>query len=469
MNRAHLYLAGCGPYSEALTTSALIDTIASVDVILYDRLINIELLKYAKQDALIEYVGKDIDEKQNTQTLINEKILACLKQGKRVIRLKSGDPFLFGRGFEEYEIATLNNFKVTVIPGLSSSLSVATSIGLPLTLRDVAHGITILTGTNKDNAIPTYSYQNKAHTYVFLMSVRHFDAIADQMIESGFSKQTEALAISNGTYPNQQIVCGSLLTLTQKMKSYNQRNPAIIVISPTIPIWKQHYRPRILSTKIDCTDFDLLDNKYHTETTHNPLLTHQPIQLSSEDWQQLHDATTLILSSPLTVSYATKLHIDWHQKLIIAIGPKTKYIADQFFQNVIYDENCATLQSWIDTHQLDETCILTSSYGKDIRIETAYSSRIVPIFSLTPNATQLEATPYDAITVYSPSSLEALVAAIHTAHLSSYFTLPLFCFGKNVYAAAQKSNFTDPILIETNDHDTFYQSIHTYFKERFSL
>lgn len=469
MNHAHLYLAGCGPYSEEHTTSALIELIAQADVILYDRLINPSLLEQANKQSIIEYVGKDVNERIHTQSSINNRILFHLQQGKSVLRLKSGDPFLFGRGFEEYEIAANNYFPVTVIPGLSSSLAVASFIGLPLTFRNLSQGITILTGTNKDNDVPHYTYKNKSHAYVFLMSVRHFKTIAHAMINDEFPPTTEAIAISNGTYQNQQIVCGTLSNISQKMKDYHQANPAIIIVSPTISLWKKQYRPRLLSTKIDGADFSVLDQSYHLSTTHIPLLHHVPRKLTIDDFFQLKQANTIILSSPITVEYAKDLTLDWSSKHLIAIGPKTKAIAEQFFPHIHYHPTITSLQSYVDTYQLDRTVILSSTYGKDIRLNSPYKEKIIPIFSLIENQTQLVAKSFDAITVYSPSSLEALVTTIIKSKQTAYFTLPLFCFGKNVYDAAQKSKFLYPILIETNQHEQFYQSIHIYFKERFSL
>ncbi|MGL4662352.1 MAG: uroporphyrinogen-III C-methyltransferase [Culicoidibacterales bacterium] len=469
MKRAHLYLAGCGPYHEELTTSTLKDFIAETDVILYDRLINKALLSHASPNTIIEYVGKDIKEKTNTQITINTRILFYLNQNKRVLRLKSGDPFLFGRGFEEYKIAKHHHFPVTIIPGVSSSLAIASSIGLPLTLRDVSHGITILTGMNAKNQVPEFSYQNKQHSYVFLMSVKNFDTIAKQMISSGFPSSTLAIAISNGTYPNQQITCATLPTLSHKMQKYNQKNPAIIIVSPTISHWKKYYYPKILATKIDSADFGKLDHAYQLETTHIPLLSPSPLSLSDTQFKQLNEAKTIIISSPITAEYAKNIAINWKAKEIVVIGPKTKQISDTLFQNVIYDQHITSLQSYIDKYSTKNTVVLTSSYGKDIRLNEDFNHIIIPIFELNTNSNRLPTSSFDAITVYSPSTLEALVESIQNDNITEFFTLPLFCFGKNVYELAHASPFQNTILVETNQHEQFYQHIYLYFKERFSL
>lgn len=471
MSHAHLYLAGCGPYSEDYISTLLIEQIAQADVILYDRLINPLLLRHAKSDTIVEYVGKNLNEKTHTQSAINERILYYLNQNKRVIRLKSGDPFLFGRGFEEYILAQNNHFPVTVIPGMSSSLAIASHIGLPLTLRDISHGITILTGMNAQSEIPTYHYtsQNKQHSYVFLMSVQNFETISKQMINAGFSPLTPAIAISNGTYPNQQITASTLDHIHHKMRIYGQANPAIIIVSPTISFWQQHYRPRILSTKIDGSDFEILDQTHHLETIHHPLLTPIPHPLSQAHIQQIDEAQTIVLSSPITAQYAKKILSQSNEKQIIAIGPKTKAVADTLFSNVQYEPMVTSLQSFIDNHQVEKTVILTSSYGKDTRIHESFNHIIIPIFKLEPIQHHLFAASFDAMTVYSPSSLEVLISAIYGSQLVEYFTLPLFCFGKNVYEKAITSPFQQPILIETNQHDYFYQHIYLYFKERFSL
>lgn len=464
----HLSLAGCGPYSEELVSSLLIDHIQQADVILYDRLINKHLLRHAQKDALIEYVGKSLNETVHTQEAINSKILSYLQANKRVVRLKSGDPFLFGRGFEEYQIARANNFEVTVIPGQSSSMAIASSIALPLTLRNISHGMTILTGVDAKQETPDFSFTTQNHSYVFLMSTRHFEIIAQKMIEQNFPSTTPAIAISNGTYPNQQIVCGRLDNIQVRMKQYNQANPAIIIVSPTINYWKEYYRPNLLSTKIEFSDYEEVDQKYHTKTTHLPLLKHQLIPLTSEQLNTLERASTIILASPITLHYAKNLPIQWDKKSIVALGPKTYEVAKPFFDNIQFSNETPTLASYIQTHPMENTICLTSTSGKDLRINEDYCEKIIPIFSLETTNSLLPQTSFDAITVYSPSTLWELEKQIQEQGIPEYATLPLFCFGQNVFNAAKESSFTQPILISTNDNERFYEGIELYFKERFS-
>lgn len=466
----HLYLAGCGPYDENFVTSALIEHIQLADVILYDRLINKDLLKYAKKSAIVTYVGKELGEQLHTQDYIHSQILSYLKQDKTVVRLKSGDPFLFGRGFEEYQIAKQHAFPVTVIPGLSSALSVPSTIGLPLTLRNVSYGVSILTGTDADQNTPQHSFSSMKHSYVFLMSVKHFDVISKHMINAGFDHTQEAIAISNGTYSNQQIVCGTITNIHEKMRAYNQQNPALIIVSPTIAYWKKYYTPRILSTKIDGSDFEDFDTTFNIKSVHIPLLSHKPLPLSEDAATKLKASETLVLSSPITARYTQSLQIPLHAKQIVAIGPKTKQMADQYFSNVLFDKQITTLTEYI--HQqitLENTAILTSNIGKDIRIDNTYSQNIIPIFSLNKINTKIPHTPFDAITVYSPSSLSALTEQIQQQSLEPLFSIPLFCFGTHVYEEALNSPFQYPICIKTNKHNVFYQAIQNYFKERYAL
>lgn len=463
----HLTLAGCGPYSEELVSSLLIDHLQQADVVLYDRLINKHLLRYAKQDAIVEYVGKSLNETIHTQDAINEKILSYLKDNKRVMRLKSGDPFLFGRGFEEYQIARDNHFEVSLIPGQSSSIAIASSIALPLTLRNVSHGITILTGLDAKQKTPDFSFTSQNHSYVFLMSTRHFEIIAQKMVEQNFPSTTPSIAISNGTYPNQQIVCGELTTIQKRMQAYNQANPAIIIVSPTINYWKEYYKPQLFSTKIEFDDYHQFDTAHNTKTTHIPLLTHTKLTLSNAEIAALNDANTIIIASPISAQYAKDLPISWQDKKVIALGPKTYEVAQPLFPHVQSAFDTPTVASYIQAHPMEKTLCLTSTAGKDFRIDAEYSDNIIPIFDLQANDVQLPQTPFDAITVYSPSTLLELEKQIQAQGVLEYATLPLFCFGENVFKAAKESIFTQPILVSTNDNKRFYTEIELYFKERF--
>lgn len=463
---SHLYLAGAGPYHEEHTTSLLLEHLSHVDVILYDRLINESLLSYAKKTCIVEYVGKSLNETIHTQDYINQRIGHYLQQNLSVLRLKSGDPFLFGRGFEEYTYARQHNFPVTIIPGLSSSLAIATQIGLPLTLRNVSHGVTILTGMDANQEVPAFSFNAQHHSYVFLMSVRHFNRISQEMQANGFSPTTPTIAISNGTYMNQQIVGGSLSTIHQKMQHYGQKNPAIIVVSPTIPVWQEIYTPTLLSTKIDGADLPLLDHTYMFHSIHTPLLTHTPQTLSSDDLKKIEQAHTIVLSSPITASYASAHKSHWAEKTIVAIGPKTYATAKQNNLTISYDPNITSLSDYISKHNLDNTVILTSDYGKEIRHSTPWSNQIISLFSLSEQKIDIQNISYDAITVYSPSTLHALLNAIKLQNKQALFDIPLFCFGQNVYEQARHSDFKHVHCIQTNDHTFFYQQIHLYFKER---
>ncbi len=230
MNR--VYLVGAGPGDPNLLTLAALKVIKKADVVLYDRLVDKRIIKLipekVKKIPVGKKVGEDSDEKQSE---IHSLIKKYYSMGKNVVRLKGGDPFLFGRGGEEIIFMRKENIKYKVIPGISSAIGVPTAVSLPLTHRDFSSSLLILPGHLKKGTEPDWAkLANFDGTIVILMGASRIRDIADKLIKNGKDPLTPICAIMDGTTRKQRIVISSLGDIK------NVKAPAVIVIGKVVSI-----------------------------------------------------------------------------------------------------------------------------------------------------------------------------------------------------------------------------------------
>jgi len=229
-----VFLIGAGPGDPELITLKALKILRQAEVILYDALINSDLLNECFSQCEKVFVGKRSGCHILPQTEINQLLLQYAKQGKIVARLKGGDPFLFGRGGEEVAFLHQHKIKVTVIPGLSSAIAVPTVAGISLTHRDFGSDVVIVSGHKKAGAedlknLPWEAYV-KITTIVFLMGVKNLAKIVKNLLDFGKSKTTPVTIIQNGTLPNQKIVKGTLSTIVVFARKNKLKSPAVIVV-----------------------------------------------------------------------------------------------------------------------------------------------------------------------------------------------------------------------------------------------
>lgn len=231
-----LTLVGAGPGDLELITIKGIKAIEKADVILYDALVNIELLEFAP-NAKIIFVGKRKGFKAFSQNEINSLIVEEAINNGHVVRLKGGDPFVFGRGFEESEHAKLYNIPVDVVPGISSSIAVPALSGIPVTHRGTSNGFFVLTGTLSDGTLnPEIHLASRTNaTVVILMGLSKLDEISNIYKLTGKSNQAFSV-ISNGSLPSQKAVFGTSATIIKKVKDSNIKSPALIVIGDVVSL-----------------------------------------------------------------------------------------------------------------------------------------------------------------------------------------------------------------------------------------
>lgn len=228
-------LVGAGPGEEDLITLKGVNAIKEADVILYDALANENLLKYAKDNCECIYVGKRFNKHKYSQQRINELLVENAQKFEKVVRLKGGDSFVFGRGAEEVDYIESKGIEVEVIPGVSSALSVPSSQGIPLTKRSVNESFFVITGTTSDGDISkdiTFGAQSSA-TLIILMGLRNFSLIINE-VSKYRHKFTPFAIIQNGTMPNEKIMIDTLDNYKKIIEYIDYSSPGIIVIGDVV-------------------------------------------------------------------------------------------------------------------------------------------------------------------------------------------------------------------------------------------
>jgi uroporphyrin-III C-methyltransferase/precorrin-2 dehydrogenase/sirohydrochlorin ferrochelatase len=229
-------IVGAGPGDPDLLTLRALQHLQRADVIVYDRLIGDEVLGYARRDAERIYVGKTRAHQAYSQPEISALLAHHAALGKHVVRLKGGDPFIFGRGGEELEYLRERDITVEVVPGITAALGAAASAGIPLTHRGIARGVTLITGTTKDG-IPENDWQALArlgHTLAVYMAVANAGEIAGRLLAGGLDPATPAAIVENATLPAQRIVTGVVADLAELVRAHAIESPALLVIGEAV-------------------------------------------------------------------------------------------------------------------------------------------------------------------------------------------------------------------------------------------
>jgi uroporphyrin-III C-methyltransferase len=225
-----VYLVGAGPGDPDLITVRGLNAIKKAEVIVYDRLANPELLSHAPDNVERIYVGKRSDKPSVSQEQINRILVAKANEGKTVVRLKGGDPFVFGRGGEECEALSEDGILYEIIPGISSAVAAPAYAGIPLTHRGKARSFTVVTGYTRDEGELFDNWEHIAHsdTLVVLMGMKNLSKIISRLYLFGKSPDTPVAIVENASYQNQRTVIGTLENITEKASELSP--PATIVI-----------------------------------------------------------------------------------------------------------------------------------------------------------------------------------------------------------------------------------------------
>jgi uroporphyrin-III C-methyltransferase/precorrin-2 dehydrogenase/sirohydrochlorin ferrochelatase len=230
--QGEVVLVGAGPGDPGLLTLRALRALQNADVVLYDRLVSAEVLDLARRDAERIYVGKAAGNAHVSQDQINALLVQLAQNGKRVCRLKGGDPFIFGRGGEELEALAAHGIRFEVVPGITAAAGCAAYAGIPLTHRDHAQVLTLVTGHCKGETdkVDWELLARPRQTCVFYMGLGHLDNIVQRLREHGVPATRAAAVVEQGTQSQQRVVTGTLADLAEKVRAAGVRSPALLIV-----------------------------------------------------------------------------------------------------------------------------------------------------------------------------------------------------------------------------------------------
>ena len=227
-------LVGAGPGDPGLLTLHALRALEQAEVILHDRLVSADILALANPAAELIEVGKQVGgDHHATQQRIHALMLEHARAGRRVVRLKGGDPFVFGRGGEELEVLRAHGIPYTIVPGLTAAVACAAYAGIPLTHREHAQSLRFATAHGKDDSEAAHDWAALAQpnqTVAFYMGVGELQRLRDNLVDAGRSPQTPFALVENGSRPHQRVVTGTLAELPEAAREHAVQSPALLIV-----------------------------------------------------------------------------------------------------------------------------------------------------------------------------------------------------------------------------------------------
>ena len=237
-----VYLVGAGPGDSKLITLRAIELLQKADVVLYDRLVGKKIISMIPSSAKKVYVGRAVGDDTTHQNTTNDLMVEFAKSKKNIVRLKGGDPIIFGRGGEEAEFLKSHKVKYEIVPGITSGIGSATYAGIPLTHRRHASSVVFVTGhedpEKKKEAVKWKRLAKSVDTIVIMMGLSRIDVICKQLIEGGLDKKTPVAVIQNGTTSKQKTIIGNVSNIAKLVKQNKITPPTNIIIGKVVDLSK---------------------------------------------------------------------------------------------------------------------------------------------------------------------------------------------------------------------------------------
>jgi uroporphyrin-III C-methyltransferase len=234
----HVWLVGAGPGDPGLLTLHAVNGLEQADVIIYDALVDEQCLALAREGAVLEYAGKRGGKPSPKQRDISLRLVELAREGKRVLRLKGGDPFIFGRGGEEALTLVENGIPFRIVPGVTAGIGGLAYAGIPATMREINHSITFLTGHDATGVVPdTIDWEaigKGSPVIVMYMAMKHIGLITERLIAAGRSPQEPVAFICNATMANQRVLVTTLEGAKADVEAAGLEPPAIVVVGEVV-------------------------------------------------------------------------------------------------------------------------------------------------------------------------------------------------------------------------------------------
>jgi uroporphyrin-III C-methyltransferase len=233
-----VFIVGAGPGDPKLITLKAVEAIKSADIVLYDRLVSKKIVAMIPKRAEKMYVGRDVGDDYKHQDTTNDMMVKFAKKNKTVVRLKGGDPFIFGRGGEEAEFLRAHKVKYEIIPGITSGIGSAEYSGIPLTHREYASSVVFVTGhedaKKKEGVVDWKRLAKAVDTIVIMMGLSRLEIISKKLISGGLSKNTPVAVIQNGTTDEHKMIKGTLSNISKKVIAAKIKPPSIVIVGKVV-------------------------------------------------------------------------------------------------------------------------------------------------------------------------------------------------------------------------------------------
>ena len=448
-----VYLVGAGPGNVDLITVRGVRCLEKADVVLYDHLASPKLLSYARKDAELIYIGKEADKHTLPQDKLNMLLIKKAKAGLNVVRLKGGDPFVFGRGGEEAEELYAAGIKFEIVPGITSGIAAPAFAGIPVTFRKLASSMALITGhedpTKLDSSIRWEHLAKGVDTLVFYMGVGNLPAIVDKLVKNGRTPLTPVALIQWGTLSNQRTVTGTLKNIVDVVRQKALKPPCIIVVGEVVSVRKRLnwfetlplFGKRIINTRSRAQASELSQKLLDlgASVTELPTIETVPVGANSplaHEMSRLNNYDWILFTSPNGVRYFFDLLLKIKGDVraignvkIGSIGPGTtkeieQYclspkvtakdaVAEGLIQVLKGAENWKGLNMLIPRAEKARDILpqTLKKWGANVNVITAYRT-IKPEGADSEAIKQVVNNDYDLITFSSSSTFENFVELI---------------------------------------------------------